>query len=116
MNLLLPDPFPPPNPAPVAILNSTPGPVVRDVVLPSAEIIAFARGLPHPGKRAVVRVGVVGVAPPSGPFLSCGTSKKRQRRGQRCGLPGRGSLGQIQPSWEGIVFFGSDTLSVMAWG
>lgn len=31
----------------------------------------------------------------------------RQRRGQCCGLPGRGSLGQIQPNWEGIVLFGS---------
>lgn len=31
----------------------------------------------------------------------------RQRRGQCCGLPGRGSLGQIQPNWEGMVLSGS---------
>ena len=34
----------------------------------------------------------------------------RQRRGQCCGLPGRGSLGQIQPNWEGIVLLGSGFL------
>ncbi|CDM26846.1 unnamed protein product [Penicillium roqueforti FM164] len=72
MNFLLPGPSPPSSPSPIAILNSTPRPMVRGMVLPRAEIIAVARGPPCPGERAVVLVRVVGVALPSGPFLSCG--------------------------------------------
>ncbi|CRL23844.1 unnamed protein product [Penicillium camemberti] len=49
MHLLSPAPFPSPGPSPIAILNSTPCSMVRNVVLPRAEIIALRRRPSCPG-------------------------------------------------------------------